>query len=223
VTQFGFLEAKLFARRFMTKHLSWKLALVLVLIPASAFAQLPFSAGYKPVVSADFGYSYMSMPIPSAGRINLNGVNAGITVDFRSRFGAKVDFNYDRAANVFGTGRHSDVLSYMVGPVFYPVSNDLLTIYIQALAGDSRIDGVIPNKAGGYEVAFASGPSWAIGGGIERSIFSSLAIRSETDYLHTSFTDSSAVLRGQSDLRISSSLVFRWGRHSESSRYHRHS
>lgn len=194
----------------MKKDISYKLALVLVLFPASVFAQLPASAGYRPTVSASFGYSYLSLPIPSSTRINLNGVGASISADFLSRFGAKVDLNYDRAANVLGSGRHSDVLTYMLGPLFYPVSNDRLTVYIQALVGESRIDGIIPNKVGGFDEAFAFGPSWAIGVGIERSISSSLAVRSETDYLRTSFIDPNLALRGQNDLRITSSLVYRW-------------
>lgn len=202
----------------MKKDIGWNLVLVLALFPASAFAQLPSWAGYRPVVSASVGYSYLSLPIPSSTRINLNGVGASIAADFHSRFGAKADLNYDRAANVFGTGHHSDVLSYMLGPLFYPVSNDRLAVYIQALAGNSRMDGVIPNRTSGFETAYASGPSWAIGGGIERSISSSLAVRTETDYLHTSFTDSTGAFRGQSDLRIMSSFVFRWGQHSEARR-----
>jgi opacity protein-like surface antigen len=199
----------------MTKTMSWKLVLVLVLFPVSAFAQLPFSAGYKPVVDASIGYSYVSFPIPSSTRINMNGLDASFIAEFRSRFGIKADLDYVRAANVLDSGRHSDVFTYMLGPMYYPVSNDLLTLYVQGLVGYSRIDGVVPNGAGGFNIAFTTAPSWAIGGGIERSITSSLAIRSETDYLHTSYTDATAAFRGQSDLRITSSLVYRWGRRPE--------
>jgi len=205
----------------MTKTMSWKLVLVLLLFPVSAFAQLPFSAGYKPVVDVSIGYSYVSFPIPSSSRINMNGLEASFAATFRSRFGAKIDLDYVRAANVLGSGRHSDVLTYMLGPLYYPINTDRLTVYVQALAGYSRIDGVVPDGAGGFNVAFTTAPSWAIGGGIERSITSSLAIRSETDYLHTSYTDSTAAFRGQSDLRIMSSLVYRWGRRPEGRHNHR--
>lgn len=214
-------DARFSVRRVMTKTMSWKLVLVLVLFPVSAFAQLPFSAGYKPVVDASVGYSYVSFPIPSSTRINMNGLDASFTAEFRSRFGVKVDLDYVRAANVLGSGRHSDVFTYMLGPMYYPVSNDLLTLYVHGLVGYSRIDGVVPNGAGGFNVAFTTAPSWAIGGGIERSITSSLAIRSETDCLHTSYTDSTAAFRGQSDLRITSSLVYRWGKRPEGRHDHR--
>lgn len=198
----------------MTKTLSWKLVLVLAIFPVSSFAQSPFSTGSGPAVSASVGYSYVSLPIPSATRISLNGVGASITADFRSRFGVKIDLNYARAANVYGTGHHSDVLSYMLGPVFYPVNDDRLTVYIQGLVGGSRITGVVPRGAGAFYLAYTNGLSWAVGGGIQRSISSSLAIQTETDYLHTSFIDSTATFRGQNGLRIIGSLVYRWGTHS---------
>lgn len=204
----------------MTKTMSCRLLLALVLFPASTFAQLPFPAGYRPVVYASFGYSYMSLPIPSSTRIDMNGLDASFAADFRSRFGAKVDLNYSRAANVLGTRHHSDAFTYMIGPLFYPVSTARLTVYIQALAGYSRIDGVVPNGAGGFDFAYASGPSWAIGGGIERGITSSLAVRIEANYLYTPFIDSSAAFRGQNDIRIVSSLVYRWGGLLEGRRKH---
>jgi opacity protein-like surface antigen len=202
----------------MTKNTTWKLALVLTLFPAAAFAQAPFSAGSGPVITASFGYSYLSVPIPSSTRIGLNGLGASITADFPSRFGAKIDLNYARAANVFGTGHHSDVLSYMIGPMFYPVSNKRMAIYVQALVGGSRSDGVIPNGAGGFDIAYTEGLAWAIGAGVERSISSTLSVRTETDYMRTSTIDSSGAFRGQSDLRITGSLVYRWDWHWEGRR-----
>jgi opacity protein-like surface antigen len=202
----------------MTRNISWKLAFILMLFPAVAFAQAPFSAGSGPVLTASVGYSYLSVPIPSATRIGLNGLGASITADFPSRFGAKLDLNYARAANVFGTGHHSDVLSYMIGPMFYPVSNKRMAVYVQVLAGGSRADGVIPNGAGGFDITYSEGLAWAIGAGVERSISSTLSIRTETDYMNTSTIDSSGAFRGQSDLRLTGSLVYRWDWHSEGRR-----
>ena len=151
----------------MTKKLSWKLALALALFPASALAQVPLPTGSSPSISASLGYSYLSMPIPSATRIDMNGAAASVSLDFRSRFGAKIDVNYDRTANVFGTGRHADVLTYMLGPLFYPIRNDRWTVYLQALAGGSRVTGVVPNGANGFDTAYTQGLAWAFGGGIE--------------------------------------------------------
>jgi hypothetical protein len=203
------------ARRVMTKNTIWKLVLALALFPPAAFAQTPFTAGSGPVITASVGYSYLIVPIPLATRIGLNGLGASITADFPSRFGAKIDLNFARAANVFGTGHHSDVLSYMIGPMFYPVSNKRTAVYVQVLAGGSRSDGVIPNGAGGFDIAYTQGLAWAIGAGVERSISSTLSVRTETDYMNTSTIDSSGAFRGQSDLRLTGSLVYRWDWHSE--------
>lgn len=141
--------ARISVRCVKTKTMSWKLVLVLVLFPVSAFAQFPFSAGYKPVVDASIGYSYVSFPIPSSTRINMNGLDASFGAEFRSRFGVKADLDYVRGANVLDSGRHSDVFTYMLGPMYYPVSNDLLTLYVHGLAGYSRIDGVVPTERSG--------------------------------------------------------------------------
>ena len=206
----------------MARSTSWKLALALVLFPAVGFAQSPFSSGAGPVLTASFGYSYMSVPIASSTRIGMNGLGASITANFRSRFGVKADMNFVRQTNVFGTVHHGDVLTYMLGGLFYPVNNNRLGVYVQALAGAYRADGVIPNGAGGFEIAYSQGPAWAVGAGIERSITSSLAIRTETDYMHTSFIDRNAVLRGQNDLRLTGSLVYRWHWHSEGRSDRRH-
>jgi hypothetical protein len=206
----------------MTRNTIWKLAFLLVLFPASTLAQLPTPTGTGPSISTSLGYSYLSFPVPSSARIDMNGVNASATADFRSRFGAKVDLNYVRQANVFGTGHHSDLLTYMLGPMFYPVSNDRWIVYLQALAGGSRADGVVPDGTGGFETAYADGFAWAIGGGIERRMFSSFALRTEANYVRTTFTNASAVPIGQSDLRFTGSLVYRWQWqwHSEGRRKH---
>ena len=214
--------SRLPAKRDMTRKISWKLALILALFPASAFAQAPSPTGSGPFISASLGYSYLSLPVPSATRIDMNGLDASATANFRSRFGIKVDVNYARQANVFSTGHHSDLLTYMLGPSFYPVSNERWAVNVQALVGGSRANGVIPNGTGGFDTAFTDGVAWEIGGGIERSIFSSLAIRTEADYLRTSFIDANAVVRGQNDFRITGSLVFRWHWHSQGRRAPKH-
>ncbi len=217
-----FFASRFSIRRDMTKKTCWKVVLFLAVFPASAFAQMPSPAGTGPFITASLGYSYVSLPIPSSARIDMNGVGASLTADFRSRFGAKVDLNYVRQANVLASGHHSDVLSYMLGPLFYPVSNDRWTVYLQALAGGSNADGVLPNGTGGFDTAYTDGLAWAVGGGIERSISSAFAVRTEADYMHTSFIDINAVLRGQNDLRVTASLVYRWHWHSGGKRGHGH-
>jgi opacity protein-like surface antigen len=205
----------------MTKNIRWQLVLALMLLPAAAFAQFPVTAGHSPIVTASLGYSYLTLPIPSSTRIDLAGVGASITAEFRTRFGAKADFNYVQTENTLGTGQRSSVMSYMLGPMYYPVHSERLTLYVQALAGESRVTSIVPVGVGGYDIGNVAGPSWAIGAGIEHNISASIAIRMETDYLHTSYLNSTALFIGQSDLRLASSLVYRWGGLSEGRREHR--
>jgi hypothetical protein len=189
---------------------NWMVAFFVLLCPTLALAQLPVASGSAPVVSSSIGYSHLNLPMNWPNRIDLNGVDASITVDFRPQLGAKVDLNYVRAANVFGTGHHSDVLSYLVGPVFYPTQNGRLTTYAQALVGGARVTGVIPYGANGFLRGYVGRPSWAFGGGIEYRISSSFAFRTGTDYLHTYYFDSPTTIRGQNDFRITGSIVFHW-------------
>jgi opacity protein-like surface antigen len=194
----------------MKMKTNWKLAFCFLLCPTLALAQLPAASGSGPGVSGSIGYSYLNLPMNSPNRINLNGVDASITVDFHPHLGAKVDINYVRAANVFGTGHHSDVLSYLVGPVFYPTGNGRLTTYAQALVGGARVTGPIPNGTNGFLRGYVNRPSWAFGGGIEYRISSSFAFRTGADYLHTYYFDSPTTIRGQNDFRIIGSVVYRW-------------
>jgi opacity protein-like surface antigen len=205
----------------MIKNIGWKLALVVALLPASAFAQAPLSTASGPSITASIGYSYVNIPIASS-RIDMNGLGASVTADFRSRFGAKLDLNYVRQSNLFGTGHHGDLLSGMLGPMYYPVSNDRLAIYVQVLAGDSRATGVIPTPSGKFTTAYTDGLCWAVGAGLERSISSNFMVRTETDYMRTSFIASSGAFQGQNDLRITGSIVYRWHWHSEGRHDHKH-
>src|SRR5450755_3317521 len=97
-----------------------KIVLCLLLTPAPMWAQSPVAAGRAPVVSVSVGYSYLDFGSMSSDRCGLNGLDASLGVDFIPRLGAKVDLGYVRASNVLDSGRHGDVLSYLVGPVFYP-------------------------------------------------------------------------------------------------------
>ena len=51
----------------------------------------------------------------------------------------------------------------------------------------------------------------AIGGGVEHALFASLAVRLQGDYQHTTFGDSAGAIQGQNDLRLTTSMVYRFG------------
>ena len=53
--------------------------------------------------------------------------------------------------------------------------------------------------------------SFALGGGVERNLSGPLAIRVGGDYLRTTFANSHVALQSQNNLRIVTSLVYRFG------------
>src|SRR5258706_9982906 len=105
----------------------------LVLCPVHASAQSPIAAARGRTIDVSLGYSYVSRDSHS-NRLGLTGVDAGFPLG-ASRLAIKADLGYARASNVFGTGRHSDVLSYLAGPVFHPTRHRYVDTYIHTLVG----------------------------------------------------------------------------------------
>ena len=60
---------------------------------------------------------------------------------------------------------------------------------------------------GGWPTGYA----WAFGGGVEYWVTDSVAIRTGADYMRTAFYDSSLVVRGQSNLKTTASVVYYFG------------
>ena len=146
------------------------------------------------------------------GRVGLNGANACFTEDFAARYGGMLELGYLRASNVFGTGRHNDIFSYLAGPVWYPKRRREFVIHVHALVGGARVAGVIPLSSGGFVRGRVYDFAWAFGGGIEHWFSDSMALRVSSDAVHTSFYNSSVMIHGQYDLRTTGSLVYYFGR-----------
>lgn len=174
-------------------------------------SKTPVAAARGKIIELGLGYSYASHAENQSKRVGLRGPDASFTIWF-SRVGIKADVGYARASNVLGTGRHSDVLSYLVGPVFHPTTRRNFDTYVHVLAGGARVSGpVLTNSGlillGGWTMGYA----WAAGGGTEYWLTDSMAIRTGVDYLRTSYYDSSLVVRGQSNLRATASVVYYFG------------
>ena len=82
--------------------------------------------------------------------------------------------------------------------------------------GGARVTGPILLNGGGYLAgAWMTNYAWAVGGGAEYWVSDSMAIRFGSDYLRTSYFDASLATRGQSNLRATSSVVYFFGRRSQ--------
>ena len=117
--------------------------------PATApRVQNPVAAARGKKIDLSLGY-YVNHWESNSYRVGLNGADASFTLG-TSRLGIRADLGYARAANVHGTGRHSDLLSYLAGSVFYPSRHRNFNTYIHALVGAARVSGPVPRNGGGF-------------------------------------------------------------------------
>jgi len=192
-------------------------------LTVSALAQNHFQsptpvAGYGPTYDVGVGYSYLSSSIPSAGRVNLNGLDGDARVDFFPHWGITADAGYVRTSDVLNTGHNGYVLTFLGGPVFYPFGHHHTHIFIHGLAGAGLVDSAVPVSGTQYLHGWVERPSYAFGGGFERSIFGPFAVRLTGDYLRTAFANSAGQVALQNNLRVTASFVLRLREHPSAGR-----
>jgi opacity protein-like surface antigen len=178
-------------------------------------SERPIPTAHAPVfrptgldLKAGVGYAFTNSGMPSMGRLNLTGADAAAIADLSLFFGVTADFSYVRAVNVFGTNHSADVSSYLAGPILYPFARGRMRVYVHGLAGGARVTGATPSSGGPPVTGFVNKFSWAVGGGVEYQISSSVALRSGGDYQHTYFFNPGDAIRGQRDFRAVCSIVF---------------
>ncbi len=177
-----------------------------------ASAQSPVRAATGKTIDVSLGYSYVSRGESLSHQSSLSGADTSFTLGY-SRLAIKADVGYTRAANVHGTGRHSDVLSYLLGPVYHPATNRHFDTYLQALVGAARVTGPVPVTAGRFLLGgWMTYYAWAVGGGVDYRVSSSLAIRTGADYMRTAYFDPVLAIRGQNNIRTTATVVYYFGR-----------
>jgi len=182
------------------------------LFPPNVEAQAPLTTGSGPSIQTHAGFAYLEQPAPTSSRIPMYGIDTGATVEVSRRFGVRLDLGYARASNVLSSGHHSDILSYLGGPVFYPLTTRRMQTYVQFLAGGARVTGVTPYNQSQFLTGYANEFAWAGGCGLEVRTSRDTAVRLGADYLHTSYFDPTAALQGQGNLRAVISFVYFLGR-----------
>jgi hypothetical protein len=190
------------------------LLLVLSLYAPWTMAQSPRAAAIGSHISASLGYSFTNLDVPSVSRTDLNGADAAFTIDVVPRFGARLDVGYSRASDVFNSGKHSDILSYLAGPIFYQMRRRKLAVFAQGLFGAARVTGAVPVNGGGFLTGYANQFACAVGTGAEYRVYDSIGFRIGADYLHTRYADPGLVIRGQNNLRLTVSFVYFFGKYS---------
>lgn len=179
---------------------------------SQARAQGPVIAGIAPVFEGGVGYSYMQSNVPSEGKMAMNGVLASASADFNPHWGVKLEVGYSRSFDAFQTGRSADLLTYMGGPVFYPLRHRRYNVYAELLLGGARETGVNFQPDGTLIRGFVNHFAWAGGAGLQYRISPSWSLRAGADYLRSSFFNQNVVPQAQSNLRTSLSFVYTFGR-----------
>lgn len=184
------------------------LTVCVVLCCGSARAQSPVAAGTAPSVNVSLGTEYVGLGMTPSSQVGLIGLDASAEGDFLKRIGLKLDVGYARAGNVFASGRHSDVLSYLGGPVLHLWRREGFAVYVQGLLGGARVTGPAPAAVGGFGSGYANELAWSAGLGVEHRFSGGLALRFGGDYMHTAYFSPTGTLQGQTDFRAVSSVVY---------------
>jgi hypothetical protein len=178
---------------------------------SQAGAQVPKIAGIASELEESVGYSYMQANVPSQGQLPMMGTVLSATKSVNLHLALKLQAGYSRSSDAFQTGRKADVLTYMIGPVIYPIRRYKYDIHTHILFGGARETGVAFENGGTLVRGFVNEPAWAAGAGFQYRITRSLSLRPEVEYLKTSYFDPTVAVHSQSNLRMSVSLAFRLG------------
>jgi len=173
------------------------------------FAAAPKTAGQGPLVTATGpeiqvhgGFEYIGQQVPgSTASVPMYGADSGLTVGVSRHLGIRLDAGFAMAGNVLSTGHSTNILSYMGGPVLYPVRTRRLSPYVELLLGGARVSGAIPDGQGGSYHGYANEFAYAGGGGLEIRTRPDFALRVGADYLHTSFFNLNSALSGEGNIR----------------------
>ena len=187
----------------------------LILCGAQLFAQSELRgnapAGTASAFEASLGYVFMSMTSAETSRLNLVGVDANSVLQFAPRWGAMVDLTFARAANVPGTGHSDKVFSGLAGPEFFLTDRVRGNVFVHGLAGVALVDSAFL-AADAFEFhGYAARFSYALGGGAELTLHGPIALRFTGDYQRTTFVNSVSATVPQNNLRLGTSLVYRFG------------
>ncbi len=182
-----------------------------VVAAPQVMGQVPLVSGTGPEIEMHGGFEYIGQQVPSTSRVPMYGVDSGMTVGVSRHLGVRLDLGYARAGNVFASGYHSDILSYMVGPVIYPVRTKRLSPYAEFLVGGARVTGATPDLQGGYVRGYVNQLAWAGGAGVEIRTSPAFALRLGADFMHTSYFDPAQAVAGQGNIRAVMSFTYYLG------------
>lgn len=168
-------------------------------------------AATAPAFEASAGYAYMIMSQPFSTRVELVGVNGEAVVQFSPRWGAAVDLTYAHVGHILRTPRNENVLSALVGPVFYPIQRERTSVFVHALGGMAWVDSAVPISSTSYFSGYETRFSYALGGGAEYTVTGPFAVKVGADYQRTTFVNQGLGLQNQRNFRLTAGIAYRFG------------
>lgn len=176
-------------------------------IPQNGPGGVPGAAS-GPAFDFTAGYTYLTMPVTSTNSANLYGLDTTAGIDFFHHWGAVADASYVRASNTLGMGHGSYIMTFLVGPVFYPFERHSFRVSVRALVGAGLVDSIVPVNSTTTLHGWVARQSYAGGAGVEHLLYGPIGLRVDGDYLRTAFVNSADQVQGQNNLRLTVSLVF---------------
>jgi opacity protein-like surface antigen len=191
------------------------ISLCILLLSAHLFAQSQLrdttSPGTAPAFELSAGYLYMNVTTANSSRLTLRGIDASGVMQFTPRWGAMLDLSYARDGNVFAT-RHSEQFgSALIGPQFYVIDRYAANVFVHGLVGSALVDSALPTSSGTVIKGYVARFSYAVGGGAEFTLHGPVAFRLSGDYQRTTFVNSALAPALRSNIRATTSLVYRFG------------
>ncbi len=190
------------------------------------------SAQEAPKAEVYGGYSFANVQLISSDRPNANGWNASVSVNLNRWFGLVTEFGglYGASSSVTFTSIivpcttppcqtqqvveivDGKVHTFLFGPRF-TLRREKLSPFAHVLLGGARLNSTttlffplppsIPNRFSSSNFDFAL----ALGGGVDYKFRDRWAWRVQTDYLQSGFAT-----RTQNNFRLSTGIVFQFGR-----------
>jgi hypothetical protein len=171
--------------------------------------------GLQPELKTGLGFAYLDFDVAPSARKRLLGLTSETSMDLSPKFGVEIQIGYLRASNVFGTGRHSDILTYLAGPVWYPTRRGFQP-YLHGLIGLARVTGPFPlAPLANEELAhgMANKLAWALGTGVEVRLHGPMRMRIGADYLHSAYYGPLLQIRGQNSVETIATIEYVFGIH----------
>jgi hypothetical protein len=175
-------------------------------------AQEPRVAATGREFRAGIGLAYLNFDAAPSSRSNLLGLMSQASIDLSPKLGVEAEVGYLRASNVFGAGHHSDILTYLAGPVWYPTTRGFQP-YLHGLVGLARVTGPIPLANEELAHGMANKLAWELGTGVELRLHGPMRVRIGADYLHTAYYGPLLQIRGQSNVKMTASIDYVFGIH----------